>query len=213
MSASLERVAVAAVGVERGRRRVVLERIDPGRRCAAAAGRAAGTVPASMRTRFDSSSRTSVTKRRWFGSVETLRNRSTVPVAVSLIDRLNRLSAASPGLERPRLVVDAGPQVLAPVALAGGDEVEVGRQRQRGRRGAVVDAADQRVAPAVQEVLLHGVAHQALGPQAAVDALELGEALDEPRPVVGPRRARPMNAVIDVATPVIVRTPLGTSSM
>src|SRR5262245_58502597 len=29
----------------------------------------------------------------------------------------------------------------------------------------------------------------------------------------GPRAARPMKAVIDVATPVIVRTPLGTSSM
>ena len=28
----------------------------------------------------------------------------------------------------------------------------------------------------------------------------------------GPRRARPTNAVIDVATPVIVRAPLGTSS-
>jgi hypothetical protein len=28
-----------------------------------------------------------------------------------------------------------------------------------------------------------------------------------------PRSARPMNAVIDVATPVIVRTPLGISSM
>jgi hypothetical protein len=28
----------------------------------------------------------------------------------------------------------------------------------------------------------------------------------------GPRRARPTNAVIDVATPMIVRTPLGTSS-
>jgi len=29
---------------------------------------------------------------------------------------------------------------------------------------------------------------------------------------VGPRSARPMNAVIEVATPVIVRTPLGISS-
>src|SRR6476646_2660008 len=31
-------------------------------------------------------------------------------------------------------------------------------------------------------------------------------------PFTGPRRARPMNAVIDVATPVIVLTPLGISS-
>jgi hypothetical protein len=30
---------------------------------------------------------------------------------------------------------------------------------------------------------------------------------------VGPRNARPINAVIAVATPVMVRTPLGTSSM
>jgi hypothetical protein len=30
---------------------------------------------------------------------------------------------------------------------------------------------------------------------------------------VGPRWARPMNAVIEVATPVIVRTPLGISLM
>jgi hypothetical protein len=30
---------------------------------------------------------------------------------------------------------------------------------------------------------------------------------------VGPRGARPTNAQIDVATPVIVRTPLGISSM
>ena len=30
---------------------------------------------------------------------------------------------------------------------------------------------------------------------------------------IGPAAARPTNAVIDVATPVMVRTPLGTSSM
>jgi hypothetical protein len=30
--------------------------------------------------------------------------------------------------------------------------------------------------------------------------------------LVGPRKALPMKAVIDVATPVIVRTPLGISS-
>jgi hypothetical protein len=32
-------------------------------------------------------------------------------------------------------------------------------------------------------------------------------------PSVGPRKARPVKAVIDVATPVMVRTPLGISLM
>ena len=49
-----------------------------------------------------------------------------------------------------------------------------------------MDATDEGVASAVQEVLLDGVAQEAFRPQATVDANELGEALDEPWLIRGP---------------------------
>ena len=48
---------------------------------------------------------------------------------------------------------------------------------------SVANAADHRLAAAVHEVLLHGVCHRRVEPQPTVQALELGEAPDEPRRV------------------------------
>ena len=77
---------------------------------------------------------------------------------------------------------------------------------------AVNGARDQRVRAAVQKEVVHRVAERAVDGEAAKVALELREAGDEQRLSVGPVTVRPTKAVIEVATPVRVRTPEGISS-
>ncbi len=76
------------------------------------------------------------------------------------------------------------------------------------------DADDVGVGAAIVEELLDAVAEQRAAIETAIGPLEIGEARDAQRTIDrSGARAQPMNSAIDVATPVIVRTPLGISSM
>ena len=74
-------------------------------------------------------------------------------------------------------------------------------------------AHDQSLRTAVGKELPHPVRNRTLAIEPAVPALEIGETRDCHGLVRLALAVKPTNAAIEVATPVIVRTPLGTSSM
>ncbi len=110
---------------------------------------------------------------------------------------------------------------VAPRARPGGlqdDPVDVDLGRNRAHVlsvrifvRCVHDADHECVAAPVEEEVPHGVAEAVVPRQPAERPLEVAESEDRHRVVDGPRGAVPRNAVIDVATPVIGRLPLGIS--
>ena len=198
----VDRVAVVAVG--RGRRR-------PGTTTAADVG----SEPGRAGRASTAASSTRSTRRALAGANDTLRNDSILPVPVSVTVRLKSRRVGRVA----DVVVDRRRRASSPTRPATRRRASSWRAAaaERDRRGVVrlrlVDADDDRRRAAVAEEVLDGVAEAALEPEPAEDPLELGEGVIAIASSTGPRSARPTNAVIDVATPVIGRTPLGTSSM
>jgi hypothetical protein len=76
----------------------------------------------------------------------------------------------------------------------------------------VIETHDDCLTAAIEKKISHREAKRAAFPESSKNSFKVPKAVNGYRVINGPRRALPMNAVIDVATPVIVRTPLGISS-
>src|SRR5262249_53832456 len=105
-----------------------------------------------------------------------------VALGVGVVEHLQVEERAVVRVLRLGLVLDGDRQVHAPAAGAGGLELAAGEgERRRLRQAAALtgrDAYDDGLAAAVQEELLHGVAHRAVTPQTAEGALVVGVAAD-----------------------------------
>ena len=117
-------------------------------------------------------------------------------------------------LDLERVGPRAGPGGLQDEAV---DVDLCGRGDDAGHRVVGVRAVHhphrERGTAAVAEEVAHRVPETAQQPQAAEGPLKVAEARQGIGSSTGPLLAWPMNAVMDVATPVIVRLPLGISWM
>src|SRR5262249_58173393 len=123
-----------------------------------------------------------------------------VALGVGVVEHLQVEERTVARVLRLGLVLDGDRQVHAPTAGAGGLELAAseGERRRLRHAGALSgrDAHDDRLAAAVQEELLHGVAHRAVAPQAAERALVVGVAADLHR-LLHPTAPRPPDASRD----------------